>query len=132
MEKENVKLNFIHVCENAFFSDDKKLNIINIFDTITVPNLPAIYQRFFIVLGINGDITKHRLFLEIKSKSNKKIVESEFKGRVDEGKDKVNLIVNLRGVKFEEDGVYKIIIKDEKGEIENYCETFFNVVKVSK
>lgn len=33
---ENVKLNFAHVCENAFLSQDGKINIIGDFDKIFI------------------------------------------------------------------------------------------------
>jgi len=127
MENENIKINFLHICENAFFSDDKKLNIINIFDIINVSNVPAIHPKFSIALGLSGDITKHQLFIEILSPNKTKIIRSEYKGIKEDMKNKTNLVLNFVGIIFKELGEYKILLKIEEEKIIN--EYSFKVVK---
>lgn len=129
MNNRDIKLNFLHICENAFFSDDKKLNIINIFDIINISNLPAIHPRFSLATGLFGDITKHKLFIEIKSPSGIPILESEYKEIKENMKNKTNLVINIVGVVFKEIGKYKILLKTEEGIIDEVNEYYFEVVK---
>ncbi len=49
---EGVKLNFAFLCDNAFFSEGNKLNIIGIFKNINTVRCPFRHPQIFIVSNI--------------------------------------------------------------------------------
>lgn len=111
MANENIKINFLHTCDNAFFSDDKKLSIIGIFDLIHADRFPALNPKFSIAISVTGQIYDKKRNIEIISPNGNIIVSSEMPTYGLEGKPKTNLVVNLIGVVFPEAGAYRIIFK---------------------
>ncbi|MBI2889019.1 MAG: hypothetical protein HYY10_03810 [Candidatus Liptonbacteria bacterium] len=105
------KINFLHVCENAFFSEEKKLSVIGIFDLIKTDGLPAFHPRFSIAINVTGVIFDKKKTIEIISPSGNKIVSSEMKLVNLENKPNANLVINLIGARFPEKGIYRIIFK---------------------
>jgi hypothetical protein len=109
------KINFLHVCENAFFSDDKKLNIIGIFEIINAPGFPAIHPRFSIVLNFSGDIAKSTPFFIILSPDgSKELVKVQINKNTFPNQDlkkNNNLILNFMGFSFQTSGKYRLILK---------------------
>lgn len=110
---ENIKLNFLHICENAFTDEKGRLSVINIFDEIRSKGLPAIHSRFSIVSNISGELREYKQKIKIISPSNKEIVgvEGDIKTT---GKN--NFIVNFLNVVFPEIGKYQIqiFVNDEQ------------------
>ncbi len=109
------KLNFAHVCENAFLSRDSKVNIIGDFDQIVTtkkisPEDPLLY-RFYVVTNFSVESEKkytQEIFL-INTANNNEIIGKKIEQN--SGKDgKIGLILNL-DAKFSEAGLYKIVIK---------------------
>ena len=47
----NIKLNYAHLCDMAFLSQEGKVNIIGIFKTIFSQNFPAIHPKFSIAVS---------------------------------------------------------------------------------
>ncbi|MDD5639389.1 MAG: hypothetical protein PHR47_01100 [Candidatus Pacebacteria bacterium] len=102
------KLNYLHICENAFLSEGtRNLNIIGIFDTINTKGFPAAQPRFAVVANITASNEDgHKTTLSIE-KNGKKIVElnSNFKGK------KQQLIQNFLNFPFPEEGNYDVVIR---------------------
>lgn len=99
------KLNFIHICENAFVTEGtKSLNLIGMFDGINSPGFPAVHPKFSIVANVDADtVGKHTTTLLIK-KDNKEI--SKFIMPFDGIRHQI--IQNLINYPFPEEGTYRI------------------------
>ncbi len=46
------KLNFAHLCDNAFLSQDGKLNLIGIFKNLNVKTLPATFPQIMVAVNL--------------------------------------------------------------------------------
>jgi len=111
---DEIKINFLHICEYAFFSEDKKVNVLGVFDGMTAESFPIIHPRFSIVIGVNGTIFNKRKEIEILSPSGEPVISTQINVNL-ENKPKANLIINLIGVPFQVAGTYKIVFKiDDK------------------
>ena len=128
---DKIKINFLHICENAFFSQDKKLNIIGIFDQINVEGLPALHPKFSIAINVSGTVYDKKKVLEIISPSNKAIISPEMESEKLENKPKANMVINIVGLQFDEEGNYKIILKINDIIVSPEREDFFAVKKLS-
>lgn len=107
-----MKLNFLHLSDSAFFSQEGKLNIIGIFDKMSAPNFPAI-SSFALSLGISGDRGSYNLTVRIiHSETNKKLLEISSSVNVPivikETGGSANFVAKLVGVAFEKEGRYLI------------------------
>jgi hypothetical protein len=122
----NMKLNFLHICENAFVDKKERLSVINIFEGISSEGFPAVSSRFSIVTNISGELKKYEQKIEIISPKGKKIMEVR-KGV--ETKGISNFIANLTNIVFPEAGEYKIKIYINE---ELFSDEFFlNLKKIS-
>lgn len=119
MEKEDIKLNFLHICDYASFGMGGKLNILGIFESINTPIIPYNHPQMFIVSNIS--IEKSKKASGYKNKIVKLIYEDgteisrmEFSLNVKIPKDKERFVIGsieqLNGIKFEKYGKYKIQI----------------------
>ena len=100
-----VKLNYLHICENAFFSEDKKLNIIGIFDAISTSQVPAMHPSFSIAFNFSGYSADKIFELHITSPSGEVIAKAPVKlnQNVPFGKA-ANFVINIVGLVFKEKG----------------------------
>lgn len=53
MQNDNIKLNFIIVCDNALLDSNGKLNITGVFDTIGARGFPAVHNKMSIVVNMD-------------------------------------------------------------------------------
>ena len=95
-----------------------KLNVLGAFDTIYVSTLPAVHLACAIAIRLRlspEEEREHDLEISIKDSSNEDIVpplkgkfgvRSETRDRV----SRVNLVLNLQSLNFEEFGEYKVIL----------------------
>jgi hypothetical protein len=116
----NVKLRFLHVCENAFFADDKKLNIIGIFEKILASKFPAMHPIFAITLGLTGKEGVHKIFIEILTPEpdNKTLIEFERELVIKEDGGNANYVIRVVGLVFPKKGKYQIKVKTSRGLID--------------
>ncbi|MBP8994833.1 MAG: hypothetical protein KBG30_13635 [Bacteroidales bacterium] len=63
MANENIKLNFLHLCDYASFGEGGKLNILGIFKKINITKFPATHPQLFIVANVI--VTKPGSYKEI-------------------------------------------------------------------
>ena len=105
---ENVKLNFIILCDNAFFAEpDKKLNIMGSFDTINSSGFPAIHPRMSVVISVdNIEQGNHIEILKI-TKDNLEIINTKTNFSKSES-GRHQFIHNLLNVKFPQEGKYNV------------------------
>jgi hypothetical protein len=118
------KIKSIYVCENAFLSEgSKNLNLIGIFERITVSSFPRNFPVFFLTVHIQFEEEKEHN-VEIKVIANGVMQEEIFQYNVD-GK-KVQIIHKFINYKFESAGDYEFqIIADG----ENLGSTTINLQK---
>jgi len=71
----NVKLNYILICDQAFFDEKGKTSIIGTFNRIESKGTPAIHPKFTIVVNIMGDKnTSHIERIEIINLQDNKTI----------------------------------------------------------
>lgn len=117
------KLNFIHVSENAFFSQEGKLSIIGIFDKIFSDNFPALHPAFAISLGMIGESGFHKIQIDVVSPQGQSIIPKIEKTiEIAQGGGGANFVANLVGLVFTESGKYviKIAIDDKPADKNGY------------
>src|SRR5690349_13528559 len=107
------EVNFLHVCDSAFFSEDKKLNVIGVFGRVTTEGFPAANPRFSIVVNLTGDLSNVVRKLEMVSPSGGTVatIIAPAKPLGIGDQKSTNWIVNLIGIIFPEPGSYKILVK---------------------
>jgi len=116
MSNENIKLNFIHICDYASLGEGGKLNVSGIFENINVKGFPAVHPQMFVVTNII--VKKYGEFKEvikiIDDEKNDIINPLEFNLKFpssrQEKQAKLGVIAQLNNIKFEKAGVYKVQI----------------------
>lgn len=106
-----MKVNFVHICEKAFFSDSRKLCLIEIFNGIDAASFPVGHPGFSVVLNFSGEIVDETKIV-IESPSEVELFSAtldpgSFKG----DKESNAVVVNIIGFEFPEEGNYKILLK---------------------
>ena len=106
----DVELNFVHICEKAFLSQDGKLNVIGIFNKVMAKNFPAAHPELFVVASIKDGQGIY---------NGKIVVEAPTEGIIADAKGQINIgmvggigniIANFRNIVFPSPGTYKIKI----------------------
>jgi len=107
----DIKLNFLHVCENAFVSQDGKLSIIGIFNQIKADNFPAAHPKLSIVSSVSGGVGKYAEIIEIVSPRAEVIAQVENDIEIQREGGSANLIASFVNLIFLMSGKYTIRIK---------------------
>lgn len=112
MGNEDIKLNFAHVCENAFLSQDGKINIIGDFDKIKIAKLngKVLLFPFFVVTNflVKPEIAYKQEVSLFRTSDSVEIFKKEVTQTAVH--DKIGLIIRA-DTKISSAGEYKIIIK---------------------
>lgn len=104
------QIHFLHVCENAFLSKDNKLNLIGIFDRISVRKFPVRYPKIAVALNMTVDKGTHPFEIRIVEKGKEKPVV-EMKGEVNaEAEKNFNLLSDFVGMVFEHQREYSVVL----------------------
>ena len=99
-----------HICENAFFSSDGKLNIIAIFDRIYVINLPAIHYIMDLAMVFEGKPNaKEKVKLNAISPSGEKILPDKDIEINLSDTGKFNFVMKVPSITLKEEGIYKFL-----------------------
>lgn len=135
------KLNFIHLCDEATFSQEGKLSLIGIFDILNVMNIPgnlvkAVLVCNFSVLNpnlesINIDITiskegKTEPIVKIPTLNAKKFEKGK-STPLDTKETKMGITLQLTNIEFKSEGGYFINVMANGSLLGSYE---FNVKKV--
>ncbi len=132
---ENVKLNFAHLCDMAFLSQEGKANIIGIFKVILSQQFPIIHPKLSVILNLStdGNIGKHKGVIKITKKENADPIvpklgfEFEVRKTENNNDNEINLIGDISGIKFENPGDYLVRISIDDNEIKTIS---FSVIKI--
>ncbi len=106
----NVKLNFVHVCEQVLISEGKA-SIIGIFDEIKTDGFPAVHPKFSIISSISGKTGIYTQIIEILTPSGSKLAMVSGQSKIEKDGGKNNFVANFINFVFPEEGKYRITIK---------------------
>ena len=110
-----MKLLYTLLCDYAFLSIDRKVNIIGVFETINAARFPVVHPKFVIVGSIEPDKKNFKMSLNIVDKETGSSVlgdlhEREVNLPQSEGQN-FNFIVEVINTNFPKAGEYKLEIK---------------------
>lgn len=126
----DIKKNFLLVCENAILDGSNRLSLINSFDILFTPNIPARNDKFFVVGNFRIEKAAQKdknleLSVAITSPSGKELVQNPpvITKPVDYSELPQNIggIFEMRGVIFPEFGEYKINFFVNKELMDFFC-----------
>lgn len=107
-----LEINFAHVCESAYFLENKTPAIIGIFSRIFTKELPLVIPRVTIIVEfIPSDKEIYNIEIQFISPSNKVI--TSFKSSIgppEEGDERLGIVTDLSNIKLEEEGKYQVKI----------------------
>ncbi len=110
----DIILQSLFICENAFFAEDKKLNLIGIFDEINVTSLPAIRPQMFISGVIEGEPNKSlTLKFEALSPKGENILPFKDLEVPPTSNGKMNVVISTVGITFKEIGKHTFRLLNE-------------------
>jgi len=104
----NVKLNFLHICEKAFLSQDGKLNIIGIFNRIGATSFPAAHPELFVVASIKDGQGVYNGKISFEAPSGIIIADARGQINIEASEGTGNIIASFRNVVFPSPGKYNI------------------------
>ena len=117
---KDFKLNFIHLCDEAIFSQDGKLSLIGIFEVVNVAAFPGSLLRAFLVFNLNllnKTLNKADLDIAIKKEDTKKEVlklptlTPSITRNTSNNELKLGITLQLNNITFQEAGKYFIELK---------------------
>ena len=122
---ENVKLNFVILCNDAFVAKDtNSLNIIGIFDLIKAGSFPAVYPKFCVVTTASGNPGEYDQVIIIKDKKNgDEIAKLSGKLKINKPGQKAQYIGTFLSVVFPHKGEYVVEV-EIGGELQDLTTNF--------
>ena len=116
-----MNLDYIIAAETAFFSDDKRVNIIKVFEKIKLTkkgepkeDLPVPPFSFSIVGKVSGDYGDGVSVLILDKDGEVVLKETKIEAAEHE-KDFFNFIIQVNGLLLKNDGNYVVTVKDFDG-----------------
>lgn len=107
-----MKLVYALLCDSAFLSIDRKVNIIGVFETINAASFPVNHPKFVLVGSMVPTKKKFKMAVEIVKEAGKSIMNQaqEREVTLPEGADNknFNFIVEIVNTVFPEMGVYNV------------------------
>lgn len=119
-KEENIKLNFLHVCDYASFGENGKINILGIFENIRAKNFPYVHPQLFVVVNIsiykNGE---YQNIIQLVNEENVELGKIIFPIKVNSKNFPagVGIMGQLNSIKFEKPGRYYIKVFLDDNEI---------------
>ena len=117
-------LNFVHLCENAFLSQDGKLSVIGILKKIILPKFPITYPKMMAVVNVQMQKPVKLKIQILKQEAREVItkVEANIGNKDLEKEHEVGFLADFQNVKFEKPGPYllEIWIDDELKDTQNF------------
>ncbi len=116
---EKFKANFLHLCDSAFFSKENKLNIIGIFDSVTVKKIPGSLLKTTLVGNItvlDKSLTNVKFIVNISNEDGINVYtpptfEMKIPKSVDKkGKAKIGFILDIGNLKFTKVGKHQVTL----------------------
>lgn len=117
---EDIKQNFLHVCDYVSFSEGK-LNILGVFKNINTNTVPVVHPQMFIVANVKINKSgKYKQSIKMVNEGGEtEIFRQDFDLNIEIPKGKkqaeVGTVAQLTGISFANYGKYKVqVIVDEK------------------
>ena len=128
MPNGDVKLKFLHICEQTIISSDDKVSIINIFSGISTKGFPVIHPKFCVVANVKGPVGRYKESIEIISPDEKSIIKVE--GEIEiKGEGGNNFVGNFINTLFNTEGKYWIKVVVDSAFLTSKDEHFILVKK---
>ena len=103
------KLNFIVVCESAFFTKgNDNLNIIGIFGKITAAKFPAVHPKMFVVSSVTAEPGNINYELVLRNESKEEVFRISGDANIPVDKTKVQMIGEIVNTPLTNQGKYSI------------------------
>lgn len=111
-----MKLIYALLCDQAFLSIDRKVNIIGVFETINSASFPVNHSKFTLVGSIAATEDNFKLVVDIVSEKTKQSIlqetqEREVKLPSNQEKRNFNFIIEIINTTFPEAGNYTVEVK---------------------
>jgi hypothetical protein len=110
-----MKLLYALLCDNAFLSIDRKVNIIGVFENINAPKFPVTHPKFVIVGSVVPDKKDFKMSISVVDKETGSPVLGDIQERevnlpkIGEGHN-FNFIVEVINANFSKPGEYTVKI----------------------
>lgn len=107
-----MKLIYALLCDQAFLSLDRKVNIIGVFETINAPSFPVVHPKFTLVGSVEPSKDKFKMLVDIVDESNKSILNEAQEREValpkDRGNTNFNFIIEIVNTSFPTSGKFQV------------------------
>ena len=108
----NMKLIYALLCDSAFLSIDRKVNIIGVFETINASSFPVNHPKFVLVGSMVPSKKEFKMAVEIVKEDGKSILnqsqERDVKLPGSTDTKNFNFIVEIVNTVFPEMGIYNV------------------------
>ena len=108
---DKTKLNYLFLCDEANFSQEGKLNVLGIFDQITLKNLPGGLARAKLVCNLTIQDPKTELVIDIVNMSTQEIavkIDGLQIPTTNKKSDKIGIMIDLTNIQFTTEGTYSL------------------------
>ena len=106
MENQDIRVNFLMLCDEAHFDNSNKLNINGVFDQIKAKGFPALREKLSIVLQLELPKGNHTQYVRFKKGAWE--VRTSDMNVVKEESSQHNVIHNVTNLILPEAGDYEI------------------------
>lgn len=106
-----ITLNFAHLCEMAFLSQNGNLNLIGIFEKVSAPQFPATFPRLSMVVSLKTEKGSHTCSIVMKNSAGLAIITPiNINLTVKEPDKNIRLIGDINNLQIKEPGTYSVQI----------------------
>ena len=108
-----LQLHTLLLCDYALTAQDGKISAVGVFSQINVARLPATHGRCFIVAILEAAPGPHELALQVVSPTGKPTLQNAPRLRIEvpQNATTANIVADLKGMKLEEIGRYRIEVR---------------------
>lgn len=108
-----LQLHTLLLCDYALTAQDGKISAIGVFSQINIGRLPATHGRCFIVAILEADPGPHELSFQVVSPTGQPTLPQAPRLRIEvpPNATTANIVADLKGMKLEEIGRYRIEVR---------------------
>jgi hypothetical protein len=109
-----LQLHTLLLCDYALTAQDGKISAVGVFSQINVARLPATHGRCFIVAILEATPGAHELTFGVTSPSGRPTLQQAPRLRIEvpPTATTANIVADLKGMRLEEIGRYRIEVRD--------------------
>lgn len=109
----DLQLHTLLLCDYALTAQDGKISAVGVFSQINVARLPATHGRCFIVAILEADPGPHELTFQFVSPTGRATLPQAPRLRIEvpPNATSANIVADLKGMKLEEIGRYRIEVR---------------------